>query len=667
MSAITKTMTLADVLAEIKSGDRRYERPIDCRRALKKLSDKTRRGLASISADLPVVDGILGKLMWQNIGFKSGKRFENWCSDVRKAVKDSLKQRRSTILVSPKAYPDCWKEFIKAVDEAVKDEVIGLFARVNVGGVANWCAANGINPAEFDDETAADMAEWYQENRPSNGRRPSRHLKDLISAWNSIAEAGVGGIRKVKKPIGRQRVKNIQLDEMPTSLRADIDAYITYSRTRFTVGDQVIQAPPPPKVPGKKGGRFSHLRGIAITDVAAEDRGFKVKRGRSLGPVAEDTVNNTRHAMRTLITAGARRVEDLSDPERPVFAPIPMVEGVRLVAFLNQHTVVDAFDMLEARMIEDGKIDEDTEPASLPSSFHSLGSKICAVATWAKIDQVELAAMRAIIGSSLVRTDSVGAMPAGRRAILDEMDSPEMVLAWFNAPMALWKRAEAERKKGNMTWEVVKDAETAFIAWLLSRLPIRRKNIGQLTIRMLGKEEAMIRLGRFDGERTVIVIPGRFTKTGRPVRFPIDDPEGEKMLRGLLAKGGYREAAMKLGGFKDTEFLFVGDSSSWAKRNWRVRGHRAFSALGAGYKARMREFGIPATLHVARHISAQIALDFDDSALDVVANLLGSSRRTVEKHYLSDRTSKAAKTFDSLLRGSVDKAIKMLTEGKEEE
>lgn len=41
MSAIT--MTLADVLAEINKGDRRYERPIDCRRALKKLAKTTRR------------------------------------------------------------------------------------------------------------------------------------------------------------------------------------------------------------------------------------------------------------------------------------------------------------------------------------------------------------------------------------------------------------------------------------------------------------------------------------------------------------------------------------------------------------------------------------------------------------------------------------------------
>jgi hypothetical protein len=247
--------------------------------------------------------------------------------------------------------------------------------------------------------------------------------------------------------------------------------------------------------------------------------------------------------------------------------------------------------------------------------------------------------------------------------MLDEMDNPTQVLAWFRAPSALWRRAEEARKKGDMSWEVVRDAETAFIAWLISRLPIRRKNIGQLTIKTLGKEEAMIRLSRFEGEQSVIVIPGRFTKTGRPVRFKIRG-EGEAMLRGILAKGGYRDAAMRLGGFADSEFLFVGGSHSYMKRRILVRGHRAFSSLGQGYTARLQEFGIRATLHVARHIAAQIALDFDPSASAVVANLLGSSVRTVEKHYLSDRTSKAAESFDEIVRGSITKALHMLSEGE---
>jgi hypothetical protein len=83
--------------------------------------------------------------------------------------------------------------------------------------------------------------------------------------------------------------------------------------------------------------------------------------------------------------------------------------------------------------------------------------------------------------------------------------------------------------------------------------------------------------------------------------------------------------------------------------------------------ADLGRFGIPATLHIARHISAQIALDFDPNAISIVANLLGSSEKTVERHYVSDRTSKAAKVFDALLKGSVKAAIKMLAAGKEEE
>jgi integrase len=206
------------------------------------------------------------------------------------------------------------------------------------------------------------------------------------------------------------------------------------------------------------------------------------------------------------------------------------------------------------------------------------------------------------------------------------------------------------------------DAESAFIAWLLTRLPLRRKNIGVLTFK---GNNPMIRLGRFEGETSILEVPGWLTKNGRALRFRIKG-EGETMLREIIGDGrreSYRDAAIRLGQFKDTDYLFVGNSKTRIKGRTFV-GHRALSRLGDNYTARMRSFGIPATLHVARHICAQIALDHEPGAVELVANLLGDSVRTVERHYLADRTSKAADAFDTIIKASIKKAFTMLTEGE---
>jgi len=318
--------------------------------------------------------------------------------------------------------------------------------------------------------------------------------------------------------------------------------------------------------------------------------------------------------------------------------------------------------MLHRRAVASGKTTETTSSQELPGSYHTIAAKLVAIGRWAGVEQAELDAMVEVMKSPDVKVESVTSMSATRRAILAEMDRPELRLAWFEAPGELWRRAEAVRKGGRLTWEAVCDAEQAFIAWLLTRLPLRRKNMGLLTFK---GDKPMIRLGRFEGETSILEVPGRFTKNGRSIRFRLHG-EGEAMLRRIIGNGNgasYREAAIRLGGFADSDHLFVGKSTSIIK-NQVFTGHRALSALGIAYKIRMREFGIPVTLHMARHICAQIVLDHDPGAVALVANLLGDSVRTVERHYLTDRTSKAAEIFDRIVQASIKKAFRMLSEGE---
>jgi hypothetical protein len=647
-----KQPSMADLRAEIERYPERYgKRPEDFVQALDRFAKDARRNLASVPANLTAVNIILEGMLWQNLGYDTEKAFWNWRSSVRGAVRKSANPSRQPGLLLPKHYPAEWKAWMAEVMAAVKDGAISIHTRSNLSAIAAWAGAFGIAPEAFDDDAAVSMAGWYLANRPSGGRRPYRRVRDAIGAWNHLAAKGIAGCEEVRTPIGRSKFRNIQLNEMPASLLADLNEFVRYQRTRGTI-EELAPAPearPAARQPGA--GLFEHLRGRGTPDIATPNRATKDRAGKPLGKVSEYTVKNTKQAFRELITAAVES------------GRVPLVEGIRLKAFLTKDAMIDGFNQIGRRQIEAGTIDEDTEAELHPASCHALGAKVCAMATWAGIDTDELQEMRLTIRSESINTDSVKRMPEHRRRILEEMDDPIKVLAWFKAPSALWERAEAERKAGSIHWEMVRDAETAFLAWLMTRIPMRRKNAAQLTIRMLGKEEAMIRMARFEGEETIIVIPARFVKNGRDYRFKVRG-EGLKMLKGILAKGGYREMAMKLGGFANSEFLFVGDSCSFAKKDWLVRGHRSMATLGAGYRDRMREFGIPATLHMARHISAQIALDFDPEAKEIVANLLGSSLRTVEAHYLADRTSKAAAAFDEIIKGSIKQAMKMLTEGK---
>src|SRR6266545_3679575 len=133
--------------------------------------------------------------------------------------------------------------------------------------------------------------------------------------------------------------------------------------------------------------------------------------------------------------------------------------------------------------------------------------------------------MIAVSKSSDIKVEAVNSMSPARRAALDEMDRPELRVAWFKASEVLWDRAEAVRKGRPLTWAAVCDAEQAFICWLVSRLPMRRKNVGLLTFK---GDRPMVRLARFEGESSILEVPGRFTKNGRSIRFRLHG-KGEMM------------------------------------------------------------------------------------------------------------------------------------------
>jgi hypothetical protein len=635
---------MADVIEAIaKNPDAHGKSAPGMVRAVKRLAVLLRRDLTAIQASVQVINIHLNSIVWQPAGFKSAKAFANWRSLVRKAVYESAVSRPLQPLLRLRDYPDAWKQWIATVDDAVREGKATPWARAAVAAVPSWCAARGIPPMEFDDVAARLMAEWWSANGANTGRRKAVYVKKAIIAWNALAAAGIGGGTSVMPPVGRRKRLNIQLDEMPSSLREDIESYVHHIRNRSIVGG--VELLKSDSHPARPVGRFDHLRAPALRDVVFEEPA--TGRRKPLGPASDSTVSNSLHAIRTVVTACVRS------------GRVALTSTTRLIDCLGHQQLVDALAMLEQRAIARS---DSTNADDVPGSFHTVAAQLVAIARWARIDPREIAAMTAVSKSPEVKVESVNAMPAGRRAILNEMDRPEMVLSWFRAPSELWKRAEKARAQGSLTWEAVCYAEAAFIAWLLTRLPLRRKNIGLLTFK---GDSPMIRLGRFEGETSILEVPGWLTKNGRSLRFRLTG-EGEAMLRRIIGDGrgeSYRDAAMRLGQFEDTDHLFVGRSQTRVRKR-RFTGHRALSNLGNIYTARMRAFGIPATLHVARHICAQIALDHDPSAVPLVANLLGDSVRTVERHYLADRTSKAAEAFDRIVKASIKKAFTMLSEGE---
>jgi hypothetical protein len=420
---ITAPKSLADVVSALRANPGKHGKyALQTARAVKRLGKILRRNLSSMQASTTIIDAYLDSIVWQSSGFKSEKAFVNWRALVRKAVRESAVVRRLQPLLQPRDYPDPWKRWIADVKHAVEKEKVAGWNRGAVAAIPSWCAARGILPTEFDDVAARLMAEWWAANGTNPGRRKALYVKRAIAAWNTIASAGVGGGTPVLPPLSRRKCLNIQLDEMPPRLRADIDAYVHHIRNRNTFG---VGIPKSEAHSARPASRFDHLRASVLRDVVLDE---PVKgRWKPLGPASDSTVSNSLHAIRTVITACVQS------------GRVALSSSARLADFLGQQQLVDAFAMLERRAIARG---DSVDPEDLPGSLHTIASKLTAIARWARVDPSEITAMTMATKSPDINVEAVNAMPADRRAILNEMDRPEMILRWFRASGKLWQRAD---------------------------------------------------------------------------------------------------------------------------------------------------------------------------------------------------------------------------------
>ena len=185
---------------------------------------------------------------------------------------------------------------------------------------------------------------------------------------------------------------------------------------------------------------------------------------------------------------------------------------------------------------------------------------------------------------------------------------------------------------------MIADVETAIICESEKVLPARRANAGLLRHR--GKRRSLI-LARHGGERSWLVWERDEVKNDRRLRARLS-PEAERMIRIYLEY--YRPRYLELyPGTPDSDFLFPGTVCDDLGTN-----HRDLSRLGRNFSKRMADIGLAMTLHVCRHLIAQLVLDADPSQVQLVADLLGDRVETVKKFYIDDRSSKASEKLREL-------------------
>jgi integrase len=223
-------------------------------------------------------------------------------------------------------------------------------------------------------------------------------------------------------------------------------------------------------------------------------------------------------------------------------------------------------------------------------------------------------------------------MTTRNRARLQQFDDPRNVARLLRFP----EQQVAKARKEKNPLRAAKRVERALIVALLIHCGLRIGTLQALEI-------TDFRWTRPDRQGVChLSVPGRKTKTNRPLAFELTEPVAA-LLRLYLAH------RPRLGG-ADGPYLFPGQSG----------GMRSTKALRDGIvQALHREAGLVMHPHLFRHAIAKIAVERDPGAYLAVSRMLGhTTLDTTMAHYLGTEGKAAARHLDRLLAEAADQPLK---------
>lgn len=607
--------TLQDVFDEVQSHPDRwpastYPKILD---ALRRLSRLMNQKLEDLPACPSGIDGLINQnLNWRTAGFSTESAFRDFKGKIKRAIRQTrvgrggIPTRTRTIDLSP-----TWQVLLEDIGGAVARNDASPWIRRSIAHLAGYANSIGKDPRDVNDDLANDLMK--QHAGMVGGKSGCERARASVRTWNKLIGLKATGVlwlcnfpdrlAPLSLESRRKRI-NPPDDTWPESLRADVEGLLAKRR----------DFQPPSSLVGPE--RFAILLSSrSPTRPAESGRGRWRRRGSGPSAAArrQDMVV-LRQAVGALVRAGT-----------------PLASITSLNDVLNPRAIATSLLDYESRL------HPDIAQCNRPSSQWQLACELSRfLQLWGDPSAEELAMLSDLRAACL--TDSCGTMAVSRKKLLWQFDTPANLLAWFNRPDELVKRAEAKRRRGSIDLHDIADIETAILCRLVSVLPARRANL--CTIRINGDDRHLV-LSRHPGESSWIVWPANEVKNKRVLRAEIDERTAA-LIR--LYLDHYRPAYLERTKTPDSPALFPGGISDRYGT-----GHRDITALGRNFTSRLKEVGLTMTLHLGRHLAARIVLDVDPNMMSIVADLLGDRISTVREYYVDGQTARASAAYRKVL------------------
>lgn len=610
--------TLHDVLSELLAHPEQWPATSHAKiaDAIRRLSRLLRIPLTDIPACPSSVTALVrAQLHWRTAGFTTEQAFGDWLGRIKRAIRETKCGRGGVpSFTRVQDYTPAWRALIQDLDDAVARGQAAPWLRRSLAHLAGFANSRGKSPAEVDNLLLKDLLDIHRQ-RGRAGKILTTKAIASARSWNRLIALKAGDnpewLRHLPDGLTQlnwerqSRAVNPPIETWPPSLQADL--------TRLMGQLRGCSHP----ATGAVSQRFAAI--VARDRQPARDEPDRRRWKRLREGLSEKTCRSYVMAIRQTVGALVR-------------ADTPLEHITALDQLLTPAATAISLEDYDIRLRA-----TTTAIGEGPASAWQLATTLATLARhWRSPCAEELQVFAELRHAA--RTESCGTMAASRKKLLWQFDEPANLLAWFNRPMELELRAEAQRRRGRIADSAIADIETAILCRLVSVLPARLSNLGSIRI---GGTDPHLVLSRHARESSWIIWPAREVKNKRWLRAEIDR-ESERLIRLYMAH--YRPAYMQRHGIADSDALFAGGVN-----DGRGDAHRDYASLGSNFTKRMKEVGLDMTMHLARHLAARIVLDMDPTMLPLVADLLGDAIETVREYYVDGRTDRASAAYHQML------------------
>jgi hypothetical protein len=562
---------------------------------------------------------------WRGLGddgFSSQEAWRTFKSRVKTGIDgafantrlDPLKKRGRQVLLP------AWRNLLASLDRAVDAGEEAKWSVFTATGLARFASSQGVEPHQvngsFFDLWIADAEAQAKAAgkviRRGRVRGAGRHAYDAARQWNRLIEAGrIQGQTVVLDGLKTKRKWNVPIAKLHPELQNEIKAYLEWLRG------------------GVREAAFRHAEENPVENpflaYADTDLAYVVINGKD--------ENNNGPKVRSVV-ASPGTIRRYTHMVRWSVNAVAEGKGIPVQSIRSLSDVANAAGLAHCLYIHQRRQEERGRWDSRRCTLYNSGAWLLGLASsWCRADETQIVRMKAILRDPRVKTESVGRMSAERRDALKNVHHGWFVQEWVELPDNLVSECRAPGG-GFKTDERSRAKMRAAVALAIGQiLPLRLENLA--TFAIAGRSPTLVRPRTPNGMWSVDVPAGEAkNKNGA---FGVLDLRASRIISDYVQYVRPTDLVQYGGG--ESDCLFPGRTCSDHRA-----GHLGPDSIGSAITRSLRDAGLGnLTTHCIRHVVATLILAMRPDHLRVVADLLGDTIETVEKHYARGDTAAAVR------------------------